>query len=99
MLFKVYWSWIGIASALCALAFFIDKRASCRPGRRRLPEIVLLTLISFGGGIGGLLGIYGMHHKQNRHTKFHFRITAVLSCIAQAGILLLLYCKRGGVLT
>ncbi len=99
MLLEIYWSWIGIASALCALLFFIDKRASCRPERRRIPEIVLLSLITFGGSVGGLLGIYGMHHKQNRHTKFHFRITAFLSCIAQAGILLLLYLKQGGVLS
>lgn len=99
MLLKIYWLWIGIASALCALVFFIDKRASCHPGRRRIPEIVLLTLITFGGGIGGLLGIYGMHHKQNRHTKFHFRITAVLSFAAQVGILLLLYLTQGGILS
>lgn len=95
MLFKIYWIWIGIASVLCALLFFIDKQASCHPEWRRIPEIVLLTLISFGGGIGGLLGIYGMHHKQNRHTKFHFRIIVALSCITQVGVLLLL----GGVFT
>ncbi len=99
MLLNIYWLWIGIASALCALVFFIDKRLSCHSGRRRIPEIVLLTMITFGGSIGGLLGIYGMHHKQNRHTKFHFRITAVLSCIAQAGILLLLYLTQGGILS
>ncbi len=99
MLLKIYWIWIGIASALCALLFFIDKQASCHAERRRIPEIVLLTLISFGGSIGGLLGIYGMYHKQNRHTKFHFRITAVLSCTTQAGILLLLYLTQGGILS
>lgn len=95
---RIYWIWIGIASALCALAFFIDKRASCRPGRRRIPEIVLLTLISFGGGAGGMMGIFGMHHKQNRHTKFHFRIVTALSCVVQAGILLLLYLRQGGLI-
>lgn len=99
MLLKIYWIWIGSASALCALLFFIDKQASRHAERRRIPEIVLLTLTAFGGGIGGLFGIYGMHHKQNKHTKFHFRITAALSCIAQAGILLLLYLQQGGILT
>lgn len=98
MLLKIYWIWIGIACALCALSFFIDKRASCRPGYRRIPEIVLLTLIALGGGLGGLFGIYCMHHKQNKHTKFHFQIVAVLSAAAQIGILLLLYLKHGGAL-
>lgn len=98
MLLKMYLIWIGIAGLLCALAFWIDKRAAIRGGRRRIPEIVLLSLLSFGGSLGGLFGMFCIGHKRNSRTKFHFRFILVLSCIIQVGILLFLWLRQGGIL-
>lgn len=98
MLLKIYVIWIGIASMLCAFAFWIDKRAATRGRRRRIPEIVLLTLLSFGGSLGGLFGMFCIGHKRNIRTKFHFRFAAILSCIIQLGILTVLLLWQGGIL-
>ncbi|MCI8611972.1 MAG: DUF1294 domain-containing protein [Clostridiales bacterium] len=98
MLLKTYLIWLGTASALCAFAFWIDKRAAPHPQRRRIPETVLLSLISFGGSIGGLWGIFCLKHKSNCRTKFHFHFIVVLSCIVQMGILILLFLRWGGAL-
>lgn len=98
MLLKTYFIWVGIANVLCALAFFVDKRAAAHPGRRRIPEVSLLALISFGGSIGGLFGIYLLRHKRNCRTKFHFHVIAVLSCAVQAGLLFLILGRQGGLL-
>ena len=98
MLLRVYLLWIGIASALCALAFFADKRAAIRSSGRRIPEISLLALMSLGGGFGGLFGIFCLRHKCNRRAKFHFRAVAVLSCIVQTGLLCLILAKEEGFL-
>lgn len=97
MLLRIYFSWIGVASLLCALAFLIDKRAAPHPGRRRIPEISLLALMSFGGSIGGLFGIFCLRHKRNVRTKFHFYVIAILACAMQGTILLLLIGKQGGI--
>ena len=98
MLLKMYLIWVGIASALCALAFWIDKRAAPHPQHRRIPEMVLLSLISVGGSIGGIWGIFCLRHKSNKRAKFHFHFVAILSYIVQMGILILLFLQRGGAL-
>lgn len=94
----MYLIWLGAVSALCALAFWIDKRAAPHPQRRRIPEKALLLLISFGGSIGGLWGVFCLRHKSNKRAKFHFRFVVVLSYIMQMGILILFFLQRGGVL-
>ena len=98
MLLKTYLIWVGIASVLCALAFFVDKRAAAHPGRRRIPEISLLALISLGGSIGGLFGIYFLRHKRRCRTKFHFHVIVILACVVQAGLLFLIIGKNRGLL-
>ena len=57
-----------------------------------MPEIVLLTLTTFGGAVGAMIGMYVLRHKTNPVTKFHFAVTAWLSLAVQAalGVLLLL---------
>ena len=43
--------------SIATLAFFaVDKKNSSREGRGRVPEIVLLSLCSFGGALGALSG-------------------------------------------
>ena len=70
--------------SIATLAFFaVDKKNSSREGRGRVPEIVLLSLCSFGGALGALIGMYGLRHKTNPVTKFHFFVTLWLSLVVQ----------------
>ena len=98
MLLKIYLIWLGAVSLIALLAFAMDKRAAKRE-RRRIPETVLLWLAAFGGSVGACIGIWGVGHKRNAATKFHFRTVAVLSLFIQFAIFVLLLCKEGGLLS
>ena len=76
----------GVMSLITLLTFAFDKFRSKNEANARTPEIVLLSLISFGGAIGGLIGMYVLRHKTNFVTKFHFGITVWLSALLQAAI-------------
>jgi uncharacterized membrane protein YsdA (DUF1294 family) len=52
----------------------------------RVPEIVLLSMIGFGGAFGGLLGMYALRHKTIFKTKFHFIISVWAATLVQAAI-------------
>lgn len=78
----VYIIVIAVMSVICAAAFGIDKLKS-KGDISRTPEIVLLSLMTFGGAVGGLIGMYVFRHKTNPITKFHFTITLFLSLAAQ----------------
>ena len=82
----VYIIVLVVMSVLCALAFGIDKLKS-KGGVSRTPEIVLLSLMSLGGAVGGLVGMYVFRHKTNPITKFHFIITLFASIAVQAFLL------------
>jgi len=89
---KIYVIVLAAMSVLCAAAFGIDKIKS-KGDASRTPEIVLLSLMTFGGAVGGLVGMYVFRHKTNPITKFHFTITLFVSLAVQA---FLLYKMIGG---
>ena len=46
--------------------FLIDKRNSVDNKKSRIKIVTLLLLSFIGGSIGGLLGIYLLHHKTKK---------------------------------
>ena len=58
-------AWIASASAVTALAWWVDKRAA-RQGRRRLSERRLLVLSLLGGWPGALLMTGLLRHKTRK---------------------------------
>ena len=85
-MFKIYIIVIAVMSLATLIAFAIDKAKSANEANSRFPEMVLLSLCTFGGAAGGLIGMYVIRHKTNPVTKFHFAITVWLSAAAQAVI-------------
>lgn len=88
----VYFALLAVVSLITLICFALDKKNASKEGRGRMPEIVLLTLTTFGGAVGAMIGMYVLRHKTNPVTKFHFAVTAWLSLAVQAalGVLLLL---------
>jgi uncharacterized membrane protein YsdA (DUF1294 family) len=89
MTLPIYLIILGVMSIITLGAYAIDKKNSSNEANGRTPEIVLLSLTTFGGAIGALVGIYVLRHKSNFVTKFHFGITVWLSAIVQAAIAVL----------
>ncbi|MBR6650548.1 MAG: DUF1294 domain-containing protein [Clostridia bacterium] len=83
---KVYLITVGIVSLITFIAFAIDKIRSKKETNSRIPELVLLSMIDFGGAVGGILGMYVFRHKTIFKTKFHFIISAWISLAVQAAI-------------
>ena len=86
----------GVLSLVTLLVFAADKKLSGKESNGRIPEIVLLSLTTFFGAPGALIGMYVLRHKTNFVTKFHFAITVWLALAVQIGIGVLLFIKRGG---
>ena len=88
----VYFALLAVMSLITLICFAVDKKNASKEGQGRMPEIVLLTLTTFGGAVGAMIGMYVLRHKTNPVTKFHFAVTAWLSLAVQAalGVLLLL---------
>lgn len=97
-LWQIYLCTIAALSFFTVLLFWIDKRRSKKEGRTRIPEMVLLTLTGFGGGIGALIGMYGLRHKTQFSTKYHFSITVWLAVMLQFTVAILFLIKEGGLL-
>lgn len=89
MTLPIYLILLAVMSVITLATYAIDKKNSANEANGRIPEIVLLSLTTFGGAIGALVGIYVLRHKSNFVTKFHFGITVWLSAIIQAGIAVL----------
>ncbi len=89
MTLSTYLIILGVMSVITLLAYAIDKKNSSKESNGRTPEIILLSLTTFGGALGALIGIYVLRHKSNFVTKFHFGITVWLSAIVQTAIALL----------
>ena len=90
----VYLILLGAMSFITFTVFAIDKKSSHNESNGRIPEIVLLSLTSFGGSIGAMLGMYGLRHKTNFKTKYHFALTAWISLIVQIGLAVLMLLNR-----
>lgn len=83
---KTYLITIGIISLITFTLFAVDKLRSKKESNSRIPELVLLSMIGFGGAAGGILGMYTLRHKTIFKTKFHFIISVWLALFAQAAI-------------
>ncbi len=86
----VYLGLLPVMSIITLAFFAVDKKNSSREGKGRVPEIVLLSLCSFGGSPGALVGMYVLRHKTNPVTKFHFFVTLWLSLAMQAALAVLM---------
>ena len=79
--------WLATASAITALAWWIDKRAA-RQGRRRIPERRLLVLSLLGGWPGALLMTTLLRHKTRKQPfAAMLWLCALLNAAAVAALL------------
>ena len=87
-----------VMSAATFLVFSIDKRRARKnvPGASRVPEKTLLLLISLGGALGGLVGMYALRHKTDRRGKFHLMLSVWWAAALQFGMLLFLIAASFG---
>lgn len=86
----MYFGLLILMSLITFCVFAKDKKNSKKESNGRIPEIVLLSLATFGGAIGAMIGMYGLRHKTDFNTKYHFAITVWCSLIVQAGLGVLL---------
>ena len=68
-----------VMSIITLLSYKIDKQKA-KSGKWRTKEKTLLILPWLMGGIGGLIGIYGVRHKTNH---WYFPLNNVLAIIVQ----------------
>ena len=83
---NVYLIFLASVSLITVIVFGIDKKLSKNENSKRVPEIVLLSLISIGGAAGGLIGMYSFRHKTIFKDKFHFGIGLWASLILQVAL-------------
>ena len=81
---------MAIVSMICLATFSFDKFLARRGIEKRIPEIVLLSLMAFGGALGGFIGRNIMRHKTNTVTKFHFAVVLYPSLIIQVGLIIVM---------
>ena len=89
---KIYLITCLVMSLLAFLFFAADKLLAVRKGKRRIPEITLLSFAVLGGGVGAFLGRLLLRHKSNVKKKLHFAIVLTASLLIQIalGIFLIL---------
>lgn len=80
---------LGVMSFIALVAFGMDK-ARAADGKRRIPELSLLTLAALGGSVGAVLGSVLFHHKTNARRKLHFFVTLYGSLLLHIGLLVML---------
>ena len=93
---KIYLILLAAMSIITFFVFAVDKIRSKKETNTRTPEIVLLSLFTFGGAVGGLGGMYLLRHKTNFATKFHFGITVWPAFLVQAALAVMLLVMREG---
>ena len=57
--------YVIVINIITFLAMFIDKKKA-QKGKWRISEKALFTLVLFGGGIGGIAGMYTFRHKTQK---------------------------------
>ena len=75
------------AMSLITFCFFLADKIRSKGSGTRVPEIVLLTLATLGGGVGALLGKVLLRHKSNARRKWHFAIILNVSVILQVALI------------
>ena len=88
---NAYLIFIAVVSLITVIIFGADKKISKKENAVRVPEIILLSLISLGGAVGGLIGMYGFRHKTVFKDKFHFGIGLWISLILQIALGIFIY--------
>ena len=86
---RIYLIPLGVMSLIALIAFGVDKSRAA-DGRRRIPELTLLTLAALGGSVGAVLGSVLFHHKTNALRKLHFFVTLYASLLLHVGLLVML---------
>ena len=86
-------------SVITIIAFASDKIAAKSEKKKRIPESVLLTLVSLGGAPGGLIGMYVFRHKTSFEDKFQFAIGAWFSFALQAALAIFIALLQFNVIT
>ena len=86
---NVYLAVCGGMSILAFLLYGIDKRKA-KKGKKRVPELTLLTFAALGGGVGAFLGMQVFRHKTNIRRKAHFVLGVPLCALAQVVLLLMM---------
>ena len=69
-----------IVMSIITLAFYKIDKQKAKSGKWRTKEKTLLALPWLMGGIGGIIGIYGVRHKTNH---WYFQLNNVLALIVQ----------------
>ena len=83
---KYYLIVTAIISVITVILFAKDKITSMRERGRRIPESVLLSFISLGGALGGIVGMYVFRHKTSFSEKFQFGIGVWTSLLVQIAL-------------
>ncbi len=86
---RLYFIWLGMASAITFLVYGVDKMQS-RTGGSRVPESVLHGLAFVGGFTGGWVGRWVFRHKTR---KGSFALILVLSTAIHAGLVYWFFIK------
>jgi uncharacterized membrane protein YsdA (DUF1294 family)/cold shock CspA family protein len=73
-------AWLAAANAVTLVAFALDKRRAIL-GRRRLSEILLLSLAAVGGSVAAVLAVPALRHKTQKGV---FKLILGLIVLAQA---------------
>lgn len=82
-----------VMSLITLIIYGIDK-AKAADGKKRIPEITLLTLAALGGAPGAFLGRIFFNHKRNALSKMHFTIIIYLSLAFQISMCLFFVIMR-----
>lgn len=86
---KYFIVYLLIINVVTFLAMGIDKWKA-KKGSWRIQESALFTFVLFGGGVGGVLGMYVFHHKTKK-PKFQFGFPAIL--ILETALLIYFFIK------
>ena len=96
---KYYLIVTAIISVIAVIVFAKDKITAMRGRGKRTPESILLALISLGGALGGVAGMYIFRHKTSFSEKFQFSIGAWFSLILQVALGIFLALLEYGIIT
>lgn len=96
---RLYLIITAVISVLTIILFAWDKISSMQAKSVRIPESVLLSFISLGGAVGGLVGMYVFRHKTSFVLKFQFALGLWISLILQVACGVFIYLTENGIIT
>lgn len=87
---KFVFIYLLIVNYIAFSLYHLDKERA-RKGKRRISEKNLLTIVSFGGGLGAYLGMQKYRHKTN---KTSFKVWFYAIVLIQVLIFFMIYKRR-----